>query len=162
MLDHFPDPLISIEQMARARADRIAAAAAVNPVIRFPQNVAMTSLGETSLVMLTFTPDGSGQVGPASRQLVDTFFREERIPFDQGYKVPAQRVTAEQITIMGQQITAASPAIAAGMDQQPLGTLPPDGAGAGAAAVASGAARNGLVVSMMSCAVIVGGMIWTW
>lgn len=152
MLDHFPEPLITIDQMARARADRINAAAAVNPVIRFPENVAMTSLGETSLVMLTFTPDSSGQVGPASRQLVDTFFREERIPFDQGYKVPLQRITADSITVMGQQITAASPLITAA--QQPLTPM-------AAVPVASEAARMGLV-SMMACVVTLGGIAWMW
>lgn len=102
----FTTPLISIEQMATARVGRINRQRAANPVFSFNDMVATTSLGETSLVLMTFS---NGSVnGGANRQLVDTFFREERLPFDQGYTVPTQRITAQTVQEVGAKISAAS------------------------------------------------------
>lgn len=102
----FTTPLISIEQMATARVGRINRQRAANPVFLFDDKVGMTSLGEASLVLITFS---NGSVdGGANRQQVDTFFRQERLPFDQGYTVPTQRITADSVQIMGQKITNAT------------------------------------------------------
>lgn len=136
---HFPDPLITISQMAAARADRITAAAAANPVLNFGTAMAMTNLGETSLVMLTFA-NGSTD-GGAIRQQVDTFFREERVPFDQGYVRPAERITAERVMLMGQELTFA--------------TDPTSAAASGMAASGSGLCVSGRL-SMMSVLFVAG------
>lgn len=110
-LAHFTDPLITTSQMAAARADRVAAAGDANPVLIFGSNMTKSSLVEASLVMMSFA-NGSTD-GGASRQQVDTFFREERVPFDQGYERPAVRITAERLTLMDQQITFATKPVAA-------------------------------------------------
>lgn len=147
MLAFFPDPLISISQIAAARANRINAARAVNPVFSFPDKVAMTSLGETSLVEMIFS---NGSIdGGASRQQVDTFFREERLPFDQGYTVPATRITADRVTVMGQQITGA--------------TVPTDannGTTSTAAAIPGSGRRT--VVHYLASLMAVAAFAWSW
>lgn len=102
----FTTPQISIEQMATARVGRINRQRAANPVFVFDDKVAMTSLGETALVMMTFS---NGSIdGGADRQQVDTFFTQERLPFDQGYTVPTTRITADRVQLMGQKITNAT------------------------------------------------------
>ncbi|KAJ4416261.1 hypothetical protein N0V82_006865 [Gnomoniopsis sp. IMI 355080] len=102
----FTTPQISIEQMATARVGRLNRQRAANPVFAFDDKVAMTSLGETSLVLMTFS---NGSIdGGASRQQVDTFFTQERLPFDQGFTVPTTRITADRVQAMGQKITNAT------------------------------------------------------
>lgn len=102
----FTTPLISIEQMATARVGRINRQRAANPVFLFDEKAGMSSLGETSLVLMTFS---NGSIdGGASRQQVDTFFTQERLPFDQGYTVPTQRITADRVQAVGMKITNAT------------------------------------------------------
>lgn len=102
----FTTPLISIEQMATARVGRINRQRAANPVFLFDDKAGMSSLGETSLVLMTFS---NGSIdGGASRQQVDTFFTQERLPFDQGYTVPTERITADRVQAVGAKITNAT------------------------------------------------------
>lgn len=120
----FTTPLITIEQMATARVGRINRQRAANPVFLFDEKAGMTSLGETALVLMTFS---NGSIdGGASRQQVDTFFTQERVPFDQGYTVPAQRITADRVQTMGQRITNATGANAS-TDGATTATVPSSG-----------------------------------
>lgn len=107
---NFPDPTISIAQMATARDGRIAAAQAVNPSFNFTPAIETVSLAEVALVMLTFA-DGNTE-GSANTQQVDTLFREERVPFDQGYVRPATRVTTDTVGTVSDLLSPAAPAAA--------------------------------------------------
>ncbi|KAI4207663.1 MAG: hypothetical protein LQ348_000511 [Seirophora lacunosa] len=76
---HFQNDTISISDAARARKDRFAAAKAVNP--EFTPSI-LSSLGETALFLKTM----QGQDKETKTEYVKILFREERIPFDEGYK----------------------------------------------------------------------------
>lgn len=95
VMANFPDATISLAQMSQARAGRLAVAEAANPSFNFTPQIETVSLAEVALVMQTFA-DGSTE-GGASTQQVDTLFREERVPFDQGYVRPATRITTDSL-----------------------------------------------------------------
>lgn len=102
----FTTPLITIEQMATARVGRINRQRAANPAFVLDNKAESASLGESSLVLMTFS---NGSIdGGANRQQVDTFFTQERLPFDQGYTVPTQMITADRVQVVGQKITNAT------------------------------------------------------
>lgn len=142
-LAHFPDPLITTSQMAAARADRVATAGAANPVLAFGAGSVGTSLVESSLLMLTFS-NGSTD-GGASRQQMDTFFREERLPFDEGFEKPAVRITAERVTLMGQQITFVTKPVKA----------------SASAPVTSGSGRH-VPVDLLMYSLCAAGFVWSY
>lgn len=103
---HFTEPTISIETMELARQDRIAAARATNPTLDFSDMVDTVSKGETALTLMVFS--GGGVDGGANTQQVNTLFREERIPFDQGYVAPAIRITGDTLGVVSQKLADAS------------------------------------------------------
>lgn len=142
----FTTPLISIEQMATARVGRINRQRAANPVFLFDEKVGMTSLGETSLVLMTFS---NGSIdGGANRQQVDTFFSQERLPFDQGFTIPTQRITADRVQAMGQKITNATGASAPVDGTMSVGTTPVPSAG------------PLVLVNLVACAMTLAGIAW--
>ncbi|KAI4119412.1 MAG: hypothetical protein LQ345_000658 [Seirophora villosa] len=87
---HFQNDAISISDAAKARKDRFAAAKAVNP--EFTPSI-LSSLGETALFLRTM----QGQDKETKTEYVKILFREERIPFNEGYKRSNVTITNEDL-----------------------------------------------------------------
>ncbi|KAL8961904.1 MAG: hypothetical protein Q9193_001609 [Seirophora villosa] len=87
---HFQNNTISISDAARARKDRFVAAKAVNP--EFKPSI-LSSLGETALFLKTM----QGQDKETKTEYVKILFREERIPFNEGYKRSNVTITNEDL-----------------------------------------------------------------
>lgn len=108
VMANFPDETISLAQMAQARTARLAAAQAANPSFNFTAGIETVSLAEVALVLMTFA-DGSTEGGANTLQ-VDTFFREERVPFDFGFVRPAARIATDGVGSVSEAL-AAPPAV---------------------------------------------------
>lgn len=102
----FTTPLISIEQMATARIGRMNRQRAANPTFQFDKTDQLASLGATSLLMMAFSNGTTN--GGASREQMDTFVRQERLPFDLGFTVPANKITAAGAQEVGAKLTNAT------------------------------------------------------
>ncbi|KAL8708157.1 MAG: hypothetical protein Q9220_006918 [cf. Caloplaca sp. 1 TL-2023] len=97
----FHHDTISIPTAARARNHRFAAAKALNP--HFVNSTA-SSMGETALYLRAMR----GQDKETKTEYVQILFREERIPFDEGYKITNVTVTQNDLVELFQEILAAS------------------------------------------------------
>lgn len=123
-------------------------------MINFDTRVAMTSLGETSLVEMIFSDGGTN--GGANRQQVDTFFSQERLPFDQGFSTPATRITTDTISVMGQQILDATPISAAVNGTAATGTT------ATGTVVSGSVPGRQLLSGSLTALLVVAGFAWSW
>ncbi|KAL8888667.1 MAG: hypothetical protein Q9215_003936 [Flavoplaca cf. flavocitrina] len=77
---HFRDDILSLGTAGTARKERYAAAEALNP--EFTPSI-VSSLGETALYLKAM----QGQDDETRTEFVQILFREERIPFNEGYKI---------------------------------------------------------------------------
>ncbi|KAI9722652.1 MAG: hypothetical protein M1812_001583 [Candelaria pacifica] len=98
---HFHGKTISIPDAARARKDRFAAAKAVNPQF-MPSD--LSSMGETALYLRSMR----GQDKETKTRYVHILFREERIPFDEGYKISNVPISNEELGGIIKEMVAAS------------------------------------------------------
>ncbi|CAL8581707.1 hypothetical protein XPA_007392 [Xanthoria parietina] len=98
---HFHHDTISIPVAARARLDRVTAAEAINPNFT-ASNV--TSFGTSALYLQVMR----GQYNATKTKYVQIFFREERIPFNEGYRRSNVSVGNEDIGQLALEIALAS------------------------------------------------------
>ncbi|KAK3681684.1 Chloroperoxidase [Podospora appendiculata] len=98
--------VISISAAANARRARHIAARAVNPVFNYTAREDQFSQFETALYLSVF---GTGTEGNAPTRWVEVMFREERIPYKEGYRRPTDVVTNDDIVELANKINAAAP-----------------------------------------------------
>lgn len=96
--------VITIPDAAAARRARIAAARAVNPNFVFTPREDEFSRFETSLYLAVF---GTGTIGNAPKKWVDVMFREERIPYKEGYVRPTDVITNDDLVNLATQLITA-------------------------------------------------------
>lgn len=102
----FTKELITIETAAKARKARLVAAAAANPSFEFTPREDQFSQFETALYLAVY---GTGTEGNARRKWVDVMFREERIPYKEGFKRPTDVITNEDIVELAEKVRVAAP-----------------------------------------------------
>ncbi|KAL8946647.1 MAG: hypothetical protein Q9222_006981 [Ikaeria aurantiellina] len=95
------DDTISTPTAARARNHRFATAKAINP--NFTAST-LSSMGETALYLTAMR----GQDQETKTRYVDILFREERIPFDEGYRVSNVTHTQDDLGRLVAEIAAVS------------------------------------------------------
>lgn len=95
---------ITIPDAAAARRARIAAARAINPNFVFTAREDEFSRFETSLYLAVF---GTGTIGNAPKKWVDVMFREERIPYKEGYVRPTDVITNDDLVNLATQLITA-------------------------------------------------------
>ncbi|KAL8676890.1 MAG: hypothetical protein Q9224_007243, partial [Gallowayella concinna] len=98
---HFKNDTISIPTAARARKERFAAAAAINPNFTASET---GSMGETALYLTAMR----GQNVETKTDFVEVFFREERIPFNEGWRRSNHTTTLGDLGELGMKIAAAT------------------------------------------------------
>ncbi|KAM7220109.1 Chloroperoxidase [Rhypophila decipiens] len=96
---------ISIETAAKARRARITAAAAANPTLNFTTSEDRFSQFESALYLGVF---GTGTEGNAKSRWVEVMFREERIPYKEGFKRSAVVITNQDIVDLADKVAAAA------------------------------------------------------
>ncbi|SPO01830.1 related to chloroperoxidase [Cephalotrichum gorgonifer] len=101
----FTEPVISIETAAAARSSRISCARAANPDFEFGADQDRVSRLETALYLAVF---GKGTEGNARTKWVDVLFREERLPYREGFRRPAEAISNDDIVELADKIAAAS------------------------------------------------------
>ncbi|EPE30694.1 Cloroperoxidase [Glarea lozoyensis ATCC 20868] len=101
----FTEPTISIATSAAARKARLAAAAAVNPAFNLTADGAQFSFIESALYQSVF---GDAVEGNAVTEWVNVMFREERLPYEEGWRRPSQELTIAGILGLVGKIAAAS------------------------------------------------------
>ncbi|CAI4214395.1 unnamed protein product [Parascedosporium putredinis] len=101
----FTKSTISIETAARARKARLAAAAAANPQFQYGEQEETVSLFETALYLATF---GTGTQGNAPTKYVNILFREERLPYKEGYCKPTRVISNDDIVELADKVRAAA------------------------------------------------------
>lgn len=102
---HFTGKTISIATAAAARSARISAAAAVNPTFNMSANDVQFSLIESALYLSVF---GNPILGNAVTEWVGILFREERLPYEEGWCRPAEPLTVVGILAMATSVAVAS------------------------------------------------------
>lgn len=90
---------------AAARKARLAEAEAANPEYSLGLDMAAFSMIETALYLSIFS---NGTAGVAVSEWVDILFREERLPFEEGFKRSEGIVWAAGILLLQAQIALAS------------------------------------------------------
>lgn len=101
----FGKDVISITAAAKARKARIAAARAANPAFVFGAGEDQFSQFETALYLAVF---GKGTEGNAKTKWVEVMFREERLPYREGYKRPTDVITNDDVVQLAQKVAAAA------------------------------------------------------
>ncbi|KAH8888926.1 Cloroperoxidase [Thozetella sp. PMI_491] len=90
---HFRNKTITIETAELARRDRIAAARAANPQFNFGDDQNGASLGESAFYLKVFEV----APGKTSHVWTEVLFREERLPWEEGYKRPKKQIIGDDI-----------------------------------------------------------------
>jgi len=103
---YFTSATISIETAAKARAARISAARKANPTFNFTASQNQFSMFESALYLRTF---GSAGKGNANTKFVQVMFREERLPYQEGYRRPAAPLLNDEIVDLASKVGAAAP-----------------------------------------------------
>lgn len=96
---------IDVATAASARNARLAAAAAANPEYNLTAELTVFSLIETALYLSVFA---NGTLGTAVTEWVDVMFREERLPFEEGFTRPDSVVSTASILLVQAEVAAAS------------------------------------------------------
>ncbi|KAK3387742.1 Chloroperoxidase [Podospora didyma] len=99
-------PVVSIATAARVRRARNRAARAVNPQFEFTPREDTFSQFESALYLAVF---GNGTQGDAPMRWVDIMFREERIPYNEGYRRPTRMISNDDILELASKVAAAAP-----------------------------------------------------
>lgn len=101
--------------MAAAVRDRAIFEAGIDPGFNFTMKPRNTELTEVANVVLVFSGgpdnvlDGTTPAGRADTAQVNTFFVDERLPFEKGFVRPASRIFPENLTIVEALINATLP-----------------------------------------------------
>lgn len=103
---HFVDPIITLDQAAAARAQRLCDAAATNPEFHLSDLQMELSFTETTIYLLFM---GRGPQGTARRDFVRALFEQERLPYHEGWTRPDEVVTWEQIQGLMAKLKAITP-----------------------------------------------------
>jgi hypothetical protein len=83
-ISHFPaEGLITLEAAARTRKERLATAKTTNPEFSMSDQDEQFSSIETSSYLLVF---GQGPEWSAPTEWIRTFFQEEKLPIEQGWR----------------------------------------------------------------------------
>ncbi|KAI4231422.1 MAG: hypothetical protein L6R40_007744 [Gallowayella cf. fulva] len=98
---YFHHDTISIPTAAKARRHRYAAAQAINPTFTPAENL---SLATTAMYLKAM----QGQDKQTKTKYVQIFFRQERIPFNEGYKISNVTITNDDILLVADKINAAT------------------------------------------------------
>ncbi|KAK4214955.1 chloroperoxidase-like protein [Rhypophila decipiens] len=101
----FANETISIATAAQARGARLLAAAAANPQFNFTAREDGFSLLEAALILSVF---GDRVEGNAKSKWVDIFFREERLPYKEGFRRPAETILAADIRSLSARVGQAA------------------------------------------------------
>ncbi|KAK0614729.1 Chloroperoxidase [Immersiella caudata] len=101
----FTKDVISIKTAAQARRARLIAAATQNPSYNFTAREDQFSQFETALYLAVY---GKGTEGNAKTKWVNIMFREERIPYKEGYKRPTNVILNEHIVELAEKVAAAA------------------------------------------------------
>ncbi|KAH8846814.1 hypothetical protein MCOR27_005239 [Pyricularia oryzae] len=103
----WPDQAININQMARAFAQRMTAAAASNPRFSLSEAQEAVAINALSNVMLMF---GDGTVNTTANKLwVRVLFEQERLPFAEGWRQPEQPLQPAVTAELNKRFKAAMP-----------------------------------------------------
>ncbi|KAK8118746.1 uncharacterized protein PG998_003372 [Apiospora kogelbergensis] len=100
---HFTGDTISIEDMAKARAAAVARANATNPAFNFGAAQLQGSTLECSLILGVF---GDMTDGNANTKQVRTLFEQERLPFEEGWTKPKERIVISGIQNLSKKLLA--------------------------------------------------------
>ncbi|KAK3346988.1 Chloroperoxidase [Lasiosphaeria hispida] len=103
--DYFTKDVISITAAAKARSARLRAARAANPAFNFTAREDQFSQFETALYLAVY---GKGTEGNAKTKWVNILFREERIPYNEGFRRPTDVITNDDVVELAQKVAAAS------------------------------------------------------
>lgn len=101
--------------MAAAVRDRAIFEASIDSSFNFTMKPRNTELVEVANVVLVFSGgpdnvlDGSTPAGRANTAQTNTFFVDERLPFEKGFVRPASRIFPENLTIVETLINASLP-----------------------------------------------------
>lgn len=104
---HFTDATISILNVADALRDRVFSESSLDPMFNFTEIPRQTVLNEVATALLMFW--GGSEDGGVNTVQVNTFFVDERIPFDKNYVSPASRIFPVNITTVGEKVNASLP-----------------------------------------------------
>lgn len=96
---------IDVTTAAAARKARLAAAEAANPEFELGAELTVFSLIETALYLSVFS---NGTSGEAVTEWVDVMFREERLPFEEGFARSESVVSAASILLLQAEVAVAS------------------------------------------------------
>lgn len=104
---HFPPGkgTIDIATAAKARSARIAAAKAANPKFDWGKNGESFSQIETALYLSVF---GNLETGDARADWVNIMFREERLPYAEGWTRPRKDLSVAGLLALKNKVAAAS------------------------------------------------------
>jgi hypothetical protein len=126
---HFTQDVITIETAAKTRADRIAAAEAVNPDFNLTDTGRQNSIFETSLYLLIFGDRVEGNattewvnilfgksfyvsfIFPLSQQFepsIDSAVEQERIPYQEGFERTDDGYTTDDLNAMAAKVESFS------------------------------------------------------
>ncbi|KAJ3566691.1 heme-thiolate peroxidase [Xylaria arbuscula] len=99
-LSYFTTPNITVSQAARARTARVVTAASTNPSFTFPQLGAYFDYGETAAYQFVFgtwnlEADDIKDKISTSLEMVEYFFKFERLPLKSGWGRPINRLTID-------------------------------------------------------------------
>jgi len=101
----FKKDFISIQTAAKARRARLTEAAAQNPSFNFTAREDQFSQFETALYLAVW---GKRPEWNAKTKWVEIMFREERIPFKEGFKRRTDVITNEDIVDIAEKVAAAA------------------------------------------------------
>ncbi|KAM7196868.1 Cloroperoxidase [Naviculisporaceae sp. PSN 640] len=101
----FASEKISITTAAQARRQRIAAAAAANPQFNFTAREDGASALESALYLAVF---GNGVEGDARSDWVEVFFREERLPYREGFRRSKEMITGQDLRNLSAKVAQAA------------------------------------------------------
>lgn len=99
---------IDITAAAAARKARLEAAEAVNPEYDLTAELTVFSLIETALYLTVFGNGTSGTDVQAVKEWVDVMFREERLPFEEGWTRSESVLSAAGILLVQAAVAIAS------------------------------------------------------
>ncbi|KAN0099916.1 Cloroperoxidase [Hyaloscypha variabilis] len=102
---YFTGPTISFTEAAAARSNRIARAAAVNPQFNMTATEHTNSYFESALYMGVF---GNLTTGNAVTNWVEILFRQERLPYLEGWRKSTEEITFDDLVYLVDQLTAAT------------------------------------------------------
>jgi hypothetical protein len=101
----FTEPTISIATSASARKARLAAASAANPQFNLTADGTQFSFIESALYQSVF---GDLAEGNAKTEWVSVLFREEKLPYEEGWVRPVEELSVAGILGLAGKIAAAS------------------------------------------------------